>query len=153
MQGPFIQSLFHRHAGSGVAAPINRTSWKAESHRMEFYSYRADFFANLNRTCRKKARTDQGASLKKRIGIRFLNGSARPGERDSSRAREFRTPWNHYSYPSEFLVPNIRTCWNSKRTGRKAGAEIIKEIGFSGASINTFLFISKEEGMNESFKH
>jgi hypothetical protein len=153
MQGPLSQSQSHLHSGAGPVAPKNRTPWKAESHQVEFYSYRADFFANLNRTCRKKTGVERGASLKNFTDIKHLNKFSQQGEMTASCAREFRTPRNSYSYPLEFFVPNIRTCWNSKRTSRKAAFEIIKEIGFFGASINTFLFISKEEGMNESFKH
>ena len=134
-----------RDPRQGRGLPLNRTFWKSESYRKEFYSHLTEFFVSTIRTCRKK-----NPNLTPEFDLITINfkdlSVAHCGQGiPQGRSSVFRTGWKTNSYPAEFLSPEIRTHRNSIRTGRKARFEIIDELPNLACPINTFLFISKGE--------
>ncbi len=132
---------------------LNRTIWKPESYRMELYSYPKEIGSPLIRTCRKNhLSTTPWGGIK---SYDFKTLSERPIKKalKIQDQAEFRTWWKINSYPVEFFTGRIRTHWNSNRTARKAGPEIIGELPQMTGAINTFLFISKGEEKDDSLKH
>jgi hypothetical protein len=117
---------------------------------MESFSYLADFFVGLIRTCRKTTLAGRASSLENPLCFKAIEIITPEMFYSGTGARPNRTPWKINSYRTDFLSSKIRTSWKSIRTGRQRSVEIIQESIDFCCSIYTFLFISQEEVRNES---
>lgn len=142
-----------RDPKQGRVLPLNRTFWKSDSYRKEFYSHSAEFLVSIIRTCRKKNPNLTPEFDLITINFKYLSVAHCGQGIPQGRSSVFRTGWKTNSYPAEFLSPEIRTPRNSIRTGRKATFEMIDELANLVRPINTFLFISKGEESDDSLKH
>ncbi len=127
----------------GEFFPIIRTSWNLESHPVEFFSYWAEFFVQLIRTQWKKQKSAVAFRVIKVKDFNNLTDESPLALPESLPEALIRTWRKIKSYLADFFRSEIRTAWNSIRTGRQARPEIIQEMLNLGPSINTFLFISK----------
>ena len=153
MTGCPSRSLVGFSPNPGRVVALNRTIWKPESYRMELYSYPKEIGATLIRTCRKNQPDPAPQGSIKSCDFKFLSDRSVEKSPKIQGKVEFRTWWKINSYPVEFFTGRIRTHWNSNRTGRKVGPEIIGEFPQMTGPINTFLFISKGEEKDDSLKH